>query len=232
MSGHRKGGRRVREFADDDDGVVDIASDIDWRPLQNFNGPQPSLLWATLPHEAQLTESDSQRLPGLSVIGARHAENRARYERGVLFGSKAFWDVFRRSKLVIFFDRHSDRKLLHRLREELEPGLARSLQTLVLFTGKEDKTYCAQVAKNIQDVLTKGGSPLKFHYVDGMMSSKSPYPHDRFAVTDGEFWHFGGSVGAVEQCLTGFSRGWKAKDLGVEEFVKATLAASADWEKK
>lgn len=225
MSGLRKGGARVEDLAEGD-----AASSIDWRPLQNFSGPSPALFWATLPHEKQLSESDGQRIPGLGVIGARYTENAARKERDVLLASKVFWDVFRRSKLVILFDRHSDRKLLHRLRDELEPGRARSLQTLMLFAGKDDRAYCKQMAKNIQDVLANGSSPLKFHYIDGMMSNKSPYPHDRFAVTDGEFWHFGGSVGGVELCLTAVSRGWKAKDVGVEDFVKTTWAAAAQWE--
>ncbi|RFB68599.1 MULTISPECIES: hypothetical protein [unclassified Herbaspirillum] len=215
---------------DDDEGA--FAATIDWRPLRNFNGTaQPTLLWATVPHATQLVEADSVRIPGLESIGARHAENRMRRDSGSPLGSKVFWEEFRRSRLVILFDRHSDRKLLHRLREELEPGIARSLQTLIVLTGKDDKSYCTPLAKNIQEVLLKG-NPLKFHYIEGMESSKSPFPHDRFAVTDGEFWHFGGSVGSVEQCLTGFSRGWKAKDLGVNEFIEATLAAAEQWSKK
>lgn len=225
MSGLRRVGAQVEDLAEGD-----AASRIDWRPLQNFSGPPPALLWATLPHEKQLSEFDSQRIPGTGVIAARYAENAVRKERDALLASKTFWDVFQRSKLVILFDRHSDRKLLHRLRDELEPGRARSLQTLLLFAGKDDRAHCKQLTKNIQDVLAKGSSQLKFHYVDGMMSSKSPYPHDRFAVTDGEFWHFGGSVGGVEQCLTAVSRGWKAKDVGVEDFVKTTWAAAAKWE--
>jgi len=229
MSVGTKGRARVKELPADDDETVS-ALVIDWRPLQNFNGTvQPTLLWATVPHEKQLVETDSTRIPGFEAISARHAENRMRRERGLLLGSKVFWDVFRRSRLVILFDRHSDRKLLHRLRDELEPGRALSLQTLIVFAGKDDKSYCTSLAKNIQEVLLKG-SPLKFHYIEGMESSKSPFPHDRFAVTDGEFWHFGGSVGSVEQCLTGFSRGWKAKDLGVKEFIEATLMVAAKWD--
>lgn len=220
---------RKRNTCVEDLAEGDALSVIDWRPLQNFSGPPPTLIWATLPHETQFSESDSQRIPGLGLIGARYTENSARKERDVLLASKVFWDVFRRSKLVILFDRHLDKKLLHRLRDELEPGRTRSLQTLILFAGKEDKTYCKQLVKNIQDALARGSNPLKFHYVDGMMSNKSPYPHDRFAVTDGEFWHFGGSVGGVELCLTAVSRGWKAKDVGVEDFVKATLAAAIQW---
>ncbi|HDR8972668.1 hypothetical protein [Burkholderia vietnamiensis] len=228
MSGANKRRPPVKELPLDDDEIAS-APVIDWRPLHNFNGTaQPALLWATLPHATQLAEADSSRIPGLECIGARHAENRVRRDNGLLLGSKVFWEAFRRSRLVILFDRHSDRKLLHRLRDELDPGRTRSLQTLIVLTGKDDKIYCASLAKNIQEVLLKG-SPLKFHYIEGMESSKSPFPHDRFAVTDGEFWHFGGSVGSVELCLTGFSRGWKAKDLGVKEFIEATLEAAAKW---
>lgn len=232
MSSPNKRRATVKELplGDEETGSTTV---IDWRPLRNFNGAaQPALLWATVPHAEQLVEADSARIPDLECIRARHLENRMQKEHGLVLGSKAFWEAFRRSRLVILFDRHSDRKLLHRLRDELDPGRARSLQTLIVLAGKDDKTYCTSLARNIQEVLLKG-NPLKFHYIHGMESSKSPFPHDRFAVTDGEFWHFGGSVGGVEQCLTGFSRGWKAKDLGIEEFIEATLALAVaeQWDK-
>ena len=106
MSGLRRGGARVEDLAEGD-----APLGIDWRPLQNFSGPLPALFWSTLPHENQLSESDGQRIPGLGVIGARYTENAARKEHDVLLASKVFGDVFRRSKFVILFDRHSDRKL-------------------------------------------------------------------------------------------------------------------------
>ena len=36
--------------------------------------------------------------------------------------------------------------------------------------------------------------------------------HDRFAVVDGELWHFGGTVGGVLAAFTAQSRGWSAHD--------------------
>lgn len=34
--------------------------------------------------------------------------------------------------------------------------------------------------------------------------------HDRLAIVDGEFWHFGGTVGGLHAAITGASRGWSA----------------------
>lgn len=230
MSGANKSRSKVKELPLDEDGPSAIPS-IDWRPLKNYNGAAlPTLIWASVPAADQLVEADHAYLPAFALIQARHAENRARKERKALLGSKAFWDAFRRSKLVVLFDRHADYKLLHRLRNALEPGMARSLQTLLVIVGKDEKRQCAPLVRNIKEVLLND-STLNFQYLEGMESSKAPFPHDRFAVTDGEFWHFGGSVGCVEQCLTGVSRGWRASDVGVQGFLEATLAAKADWDK-
>lgn len=48
-----------------------------------------------------------------------------------------------------------------------------------------------------------------------------PQVHDRFAILDGELWHFGGSVGALNRGLTAASRGWCATASGAESFFEA-----------
>jgi hypothetical protein len=222
MSGLPRGAGRVKDLAQGDP-----ASTLNWRLLDRPPEEAPTLLWPSVHHPTQIREFDSRKIPSLELIGIRHKENSDREERDVLMSCKVFWEVFQRSRMVILFDRYSDQKLLRRLRDELEPGRARSLDTLIVFAGTVKRKENAALAKSIEEVLIKAKSQLKFHYLDGMESSAKPHPHDRFAVTDGEFWHFGGSVGGIERCLTAVSRGWKAKDIGVEDFVKATWAEMA-----
>jgi hypothetical protein len=198
----------------------DPASELNWKLLDRVPSDPPQLLWPSIEHPTQVRERDSKRIPGMDLIEIRFNENSEREERNLLLSCKAFWETFRRSRLVILFDRYSDKKLLRHLREELESKRPMPLENLIVFTGTIEKKINGSEAKRIQDILVKAKRPLKFHYLDGMETKVIPYPHDRFAVTDGEFWHFGGSVGGAERCLTAVSRGWRAKDVGVEEFVK------------
>jgi len=222
MRGLQRPKGRVIDLAE-----TDPAAALNWRLLEQPPPGAPALLWPSIEHPTQMRESDSKKIPSLELIGLRHKENSEREERDVLLSCEAFWDAFRRSRFVILFDRYSDHKLLRRLQDELEPSRTRTLETLLLFTGTVKRADNAALAKAINDTLVKAKSQLVFHYLDGMETKSAPYPHDRFAVTNGEFWHFGGSVGGIERCLTAVSRGWRAKDVGVEDFVKAAWAEMA-----
>jgi hypothetical protein len=52
----------------------------------------------------------------------------------------------------------------------------------------------------------------------GLRPDRFPFCHDRFAVIDGELWHFGGTVGGHQPGLTAVSRGWVAANKGVSSF--------------
>lgn len=203
------------------------ADRINWGALKTFRGAKPSLLWATVPAARQLEDSDHHALPEPDLIRCRYDENFNRKERGVMLASKVFWEEFRKSQLVILFDKHAERKLLNRLYDEFSTGKVKSVKSLIVFAGRDDKEHSLKLVGKLDDLLK--AKDVLFHYVDGMKSNVTPYPHDRFAVTDGEFWHFGGSVGGVEPCLTATSRGWKALDLGVENFVRHAWESKPKW---
>ena len=77
------------------------------------------------------------------------------------------------------------------------------------------------MAGEIQKAYADAKKQSRVHFLDGMRSTDAPFPHDRFAVTDGEFWHFGGTAGGLEFCLTAVSRGWKANEVGVRAFIES-----------
>ena len=201
------------------------ASTVNWNHLRQFRGPDaPKLLWLSVPSLSARKEEDRTTLPSVALIRQRREWNTAPREDEPLLGCKAFWEAFQRSRLVIIFDRYLHDNLLKRLREEFEPGRRLSLEAMIMFAGKERKKECAPLVKDIQTRLEK--MKVKFHYLPDMMSTSAPFPHDRFAVTDGEFWHFGGSNLGLEQTLTAVSRGWKAHEMNVKSFVEEAWAAN------
>ena len=44
--------------------------------------------------------------------------------------------------------------------------------------------------------------------------------HDRFAVLDGELWHFGASVGGNHPALNACSRGWSDQEVGFSDLFE------------
>lgn len=213
-----------RDLAQDDESQ---ATTVNWRPLQLFPGHgAPSLLWLSIPHATERAEYDSPALPDLASVEQRHRWNSRAGEQDGLLGCKGFWEAFRQSKLVIVFDRHIDTRLLKRLRDEVQPSQIRSLETLIIFAGKDEKTARVSLVKEIETALAQ--ARVKFHFLPEMTSTAAPFPHDRFAVTNGEFWHFGGSNAGYEPCLTAVSRGWRAESMGVRKFIDSAWTAIAN----
>jgi hypothetical protein len=182
----------------------------------------PKLIWPSLQHPGPISELDSHTIPKIELISKRHTHNKSVGKEDQLLGCVVFWEVVRRSRLVFIFDRHMSASLMRRLRKELTPSTARSLETLLLIGGTQDNNSCRTMVGDIEKSYAKMHRLPKIYYRDGMKSNEAPFPHDRFAVTDGEFWHFGGTAGGIEHCLTAVSRGWKAKDVGVQAFIDET----------
>lgn len=193
------------------------------RHLEKHDGNTPKLIWPSLRHADDVVESDSEKIPPLEFITLRRATNKeAATTRDLqLLGCKVFWETFRSSRLVVIFDPHMTTRLLRRVRSELERKRFSGPESILLFGGKEQRSEESAMARDIESAIAKSRSTLKFRYVSDMESRLSPFPHDRFALTDGEFWHFGGTAGGFEECLTAVSRGWRAKNMGVLEFLES-----------
>lgn len=193
-------------------------------------GP-PKLIWPSLRHEGLISELDSQTIPKVDRISKRRAHNKNVGDSDQLLGCVVFWDVVRRSRLVFIFDRHMSSGLMRRLRKELTPATSRCLETLLLISGTQENAKCRSLLADIQKAYATVQRVPRILYLDGMKSNEAPFPHDRFAVTDGEFWHFGGTAGGIEECLTAVSRGWRAKDVGAKAFMDEAWTALSDKQK-
>lgn len=198
---------------------------VNWKLLNQAVNQSPQLMWTSMTPTKPFNEQDSRTLPLLESVEARYLhtkENKNKTKPDPLLGCQVFWEEFKRSQLVIIFDRYADDHLLHRIHQELEARGARTMQTLVVFGGtiRIDQ----KVLDDIGEVVKETNGRLKFEHLPGMKSNTPPFPHDRFAITNGEFWHFGGTV-AGQEGLSGISRGWKAAEIGVQKFVEDTWTA-------
>jgi len=55
---------------------------------------------------------------------------------------------------------------------------------------------------------------------DFLDSKSYPFPHDRFALVDGELWHFGHTVGGAGKCLFACSGPWDAQATEAIDFYE------------
>ncbi len=192
---------------------------VNWKLLNQAVNQRPQLMWSSVTPADPVKELDSRTLPLLKSVEARYWHNKKKANPDSLLGCKVFWEEFRRSQLVIIFDRFADDHLLRRIYQELEANGARTMQTLMILGGT--MRIGQKVLDDISEVVKETNGRLKFEHLPGMKSNTPPFPHDRFAITNGEFWHFGGTV-AGEMGLSGISRGWKAADIGVQKFMEDT----------
>lgn len=182
-------------------------------------GP-PMLIWPSIQHPSNLKEHDSRSIPDLNHILSRHRHNRDAKANDAkvgptLLGCSGFWEAVKSAKLLFVFDPHLSPHLIRNIRFHLNPS-SRRLQILRLIGGTQDREKCIHLATELANIFQ--GTQTIIECRMGMESRATPFPHDRFAITDGEFWHFGGTVGGLEPCLTAVSRGWKVSDVGAEIF--------------
>lgn len=132
-------------------------------------------------------------------------------------GCVAFWEKLLGSVQAYFFDMHFDIAAVLSLREKLtRPS---RLVKLYILSGKDGLRDAVAEIEALQRNLNHNNPDIHYR-VSQMDKRRYPFPHDRFAVTDGELWHFGGTVGSLEHCFTAVSRGWNDSDHGFEDFFK------------
>ncbi|OJX78716.1 MAG: hypothetical protein BGO92_00040 [Magnetospirillum sp. 64-120] len=100
------------------------------------------------------------------------------------------------------------------------------LTELRLITGKKDaKPAFLDLRKTLEALNQK--TPRK-RYDIVLADRRAEFLHDRFAVTDNELWHFGGTVGGLEKKMTAVSRGWNAEARNFITFFDHTWKNLAD----
>lgn len=134
-------------------------------------------------------------------------------------GSSEFWEKFRESKDIIFWDKFFDEDAIRRVDHELK---------LVTSNILGDKIYkeIYILCENDYDKITKIYEDLKDYSIDVYKKNmikiykvkNADWFHDRFAIMDQEIWHCGSTPGGIERCLNALSRGWYDRDNRLRKF--------------
>ena len=163
--------------------------------------PKPKLLWASIPMDLTCREVDCLTIPKYERIKRRRELCSLKP-----LGLPAFWEVARHSKQLLILDIHFDEEAVRYLHEKIE-GSGWLTELLLITSERKARGEFEAMRANHPN-----GKDFDIRVVD----KGSTVFHDRFAVTDGELWHFGGTVGCLEAKMTAGSRGWPADQL---EFI-------------
>lgn len=123
--------------------------------------------------------------------------------------SNTFWNKFKTSPEIIiidkFFEKEDLEKILKIIEKLKEKQKLITFEKLVLFTEniKSKKEILSAIKRNLAG---------KFRVYE----LKNKNIHDRFAILDGELFHFGSTVGGkTTEGFTAFSCGWEADKLDI-----------------
>lgn len=165
---------------------------------------EPELMWASIPEDYSTRESDTEIAPKYPLI-----KMRSKYYCSGQLGLKAFWEKIASSRRLWILDTHFGNENLIFLRDQLE--LAPALSDFHLITAERE---VRETFKSIKSILEEKHrlTPGATFGVTEIDRHNFPYLHDRFAVTDDELWHFGGTVGCLQAAMTAVSRGWDARE--------------------
>ncbi len=172
---------------------------------------RPTLIWPSIPQSFEDQEYDRKAVPHQTLTDKRHEYCLSRQQEGRPgLGCKAFWETAASSRKLLILDSHFDWAAMIALREELGKGRGSFSDLRVICSERaahktfDDLKRQLRNRKRIEPDCTIGMCCVR--------KGEPPYIHDRFAVTDNELWHFGGTVGGLHQDLTAVSRGWDASN--------------------
>lgn len=179
-----------------------IFRDIQPEPPPAFHA-EPELMWASIPEDYNARENDTDTAPAYPLIKKRSEH----YASGQL-GLEAFWKQICQSRRLWILDTHFCSKNIIFLRDKIEQAPA--LTDFHLITAEKG---VRSSFVNMEKILKEKHrlTPDTTFGITEIDRHKFPYLHDRFAVTDDELWHFGGTVGCLQAAMTAVSRGWDAK---------------------
>lgn len=169
----------------------------------------PTLIWPSIPDTYDDSEFDRPAAPLYPLVTFRHDLLSDREDGVPGLGCRALWSAIRSSSQILIMDTHFSKRGMISLRETLTQGTS-MIDDLRVITAEKD---CVQIFQGMKKALDGDGrlSSAKNIGIAVMVRNSPPWLHDRFAVTDGELWHFGGTVSG-EHKLTAASRGWRADD--------------------
>ena len=174
----------------------------------------PKLYWPVYEwdwnFDSDLREIDWREFPGTEKItpSLQYAKAWRDTDKNSLriWRNGDFWTEFFNSSEVYIVDKFYTeaeyRQVLHILKES--KSLITNLRKLYVFCYDEFNEL-----NKLRHFDNGNEQHLVIRIINLGCAEKPAYEiHDRFALMDGEIWHFGGTVGGVRPHLTAYSRGW------------------------
>ena len=175
------------------------------------------LLWPSIQYGPQIETCDVSRFPDENKIYARHDEILSGNTMGLRAFESAVMNALNR---VLVLDPHFDETGV----EVLTPALSLSQAWDVrLLTSSSD--LAGERRNQLRNMLTEScntdrvdGRQVEVLWSTALQRGSFPYLHDRFAIIDGDLWHFGSTVGGGHRGLTAASGPWAAAATYAVEF--------------
>ncbi|CAO3435681.1 hypothetical protein [Azospirillum doebereinerae] len=188
---------------------------------------KPSLLWASIPDSFEATEQDRTDTPATYLILKRLKS----WNESPL-GLAAFWEEMQHSRTVLILDPHLDDAAMLRLYEKIKI-YKMEFDDFRIITGEEkakapfrllQKYFVERKINSFCEIVAKKMRYRTKSKINNYINNKGKVPfdelhiHDRFVLTDRELWHFGGSVGCLQDGMTAASRGWSDEETKFSSF--------------
>lgn len=176
---------------------------------------KPELIWPST-CEKGVCSNDMREIPTEFQIKNKHDEWK---RNNKLFESVEFWNSATIAEEIRIIDPHLDIHAMRSIRELLY--IATGIKTLkILMNGKSSSEDIKLVFDDLCTHLIDHGCKGSLELKQGLDNSRYPYLHDRFALVDGELWHFGATVGGLHHSLNAFSRGWDDNKHNFKNFFE------------
>lgn len=168
----------------------------------------PRILFPGLPGDQTNKARDLCAAPSIDMVTRRY---KYCIDDGECLGLPALLTTVSRAKDIRVLDPYFDKTSVEVLRCSLRAN--NTLEHLTILTGRtKEVADCESELREIVDESAAKGNRPKIE-VKLLRNGWDKKCHDRFAVLDGELWHFGANVGGHHAALNACSRGWPSHKI-------------------
>jgi hypothetical protein len=175
---------------------------------------EPQIYWPSARCYGDNGGSDSSVFPNLTAIKARCS---ARPPEPLEAFLEAAWDA--RNRILVLDDYlfkplegQSQQDRNEQILAWLPDGMVANEIRFLTKAHPDQNFIRTQFNKRVTEINLRAPRRLGTATIDirFTLGSAFPYVHDRFAIIDDEFWHFGATVGGLHGLVNAASRGWSA----------------------
>ena len=187
------------------------------RSPEPSDGPQ--LLWPSIRYGSEIEDVDASFFPALEHVVGRYAAGKNEMTLKLVAFEIA---VMKSTVRVLVLDPHFDESGARVLGPALSSSQASDVRLL---------TSSSDIDRNARARLEEGFTRyrnlnhhrperIEVRWNAKLDKYKFPFLHDRFAIVDGDLWHFGSTVGGSHPGLTAASGPWSTSETRAVEFFE------------